>query len=241
MRNLVLVSLLGSIFCATFNYTVCAAEVAIPAAKDNTLYEDISGGTSNGAGSYFFVGRVGAGGGGAIRRGLIAFDIAGAVPAGSIITAASLRLSMSRTVSGASQVTLHRTTADWGEGASDASAQEGSGAPAAENDATWTKRFFGTDLDWATAGGDYDPVASAFVSVGDVGAYNWSSAGMLDDVQAWFSTPASNFGWIVRGDEATVGSAKRFDTRENMITQNRPVLTVTYTAPSSVHDWQLFQ
>jgi hypothetical protein len=50
------------------------------------------------------------------------------------------------------------------------------------------------------------------------------------DVQSWFNTPASNFGWVIVGAEASGGgTAKRFDTRENA---NPPVLTISYTPPS---------
>ena len=53
---------------------------------DNTLFEDISGNLSNGAGDNFFVGTTN---GGLIRRGLIAFDIS-SIPTGSTIDSASL-------------------------------------------------------------------------------------------------------------------------------------------------------
>ena len=56
--------------------------------------------------------------------------------------------------------------------------------------------------------------------------YTWSGSGLLADVQAWVSNPASNFGWVIRGNEIDAGSAKRFNTREN--STNPPQLTVTY-------------
>jgi hypothetical protein len=50
------------------------------------------------------------------------------------------------------------------------------------------------------------------------------------DVQSWFNTPASNFGWVIVGAEGSGGgTAKRFDTRENA---NPPVLTISYTPPT---------
>ena len=57
-----------------------AASVSLSPSKDNTLYEYVSadGDRSNGAGSYFFVGRTN---GGEPRRAVIACDIAGSVPA----------------------------------------------------------------------------------------------------------------------------------------------------------------
>ena len=53
------------------------------------------------------------------------------------------------------------------------------------------------------AGGDFSGTASASQSVGAIGQYTWSSAQMVADVQSWLDTPASNFGWLVLGDEST--------------------------------------
>src|SRR5207302_838656 len=49
------------------------------------------------------------------------------------------------------------------------------------------------------------------------------------DVQNWLSSPGSNFGWIVIGDESGTGTAKRFDSRENSTASNQPALTIDYT------------
>ena len=89
-----------------------AESVTLPSSKDNTLYEDAGGALSNGGGDFFFAGKNGQG---ATRRGVIAFDVAAAVPGGSIVTSASLILNMSRTSGGGGSVSLHRLLADWGE------------------------------------------------------------------------------------------------------------------------------
>ena len=60
--------------------------------------------------------------------------------------------------------------------------------------------------------------------------YTWSGSGLVADVQAWVSNPASNFGWVIRGNEITAGSAQRFNSREN--SSNPPQLTVTYQVPT---------
>ena len=117
--------------------------------KDNTLYEYVpaDGDRSNGIGDHFFAGKTAMG---YIRRGVLAFDIAGSVPPGSTITSVSLTMHMSRTaLSNARTVELHRLLADWGEGTSDATANEGQGAPATANDATWRHRFYNT-IFWTT-------------------------------------------------------------------------------------------
>jgi hypothetical protein len=71
--------------------------------KDNTLFS--TGTTSNGAGEFVFSGRTG---GGTMQRAVLAFDVAGALPAGAKITEASLTLSLVQTNSGPQAHSLHR-------------------------------------------------------------------------------------------------------------------------------------
>jgi hypothetical protein len=213
--------------------TSAQTQVRIPANKDNTLYESSTGAFSNGAGQYFFVGttaRV------ERRRGLLAFDVAGNIPAGATITSVTLRLHMSRTISGEQFVKLHRVLADWGEGASNAAGEEGAGAAAATGDATWIHRFFNTVF-WTTAGGNFAAIASDSQAVSSVGFYTWGSTPhMVNDVQAWLNAPSTNFGWLLRGAENVATNSKRFDTRENPNSDFRPLLTVNYTATVAVKD-----
>ena len=216
---LILAAALG---CTAATLTM-AATISIMPSKDNTLYEydPAEGDHSNGAGFHFFAGENGMG---ELRRGVLAFDIAGSVPPGSTITAVSLTMNMSMTPAGALTVELHKLLADWGEGTSHAPMGEGDGAPATPNDATWRHRFFDTVF-WTTQGGDFSATVSASQSVGGVGQYTWSSAQMIADVQSWVNNPASNFGWLVLGDETAIATAKRFDTRESA---SPPVLTIQY-------------
>ncbi len=202
-----------------------ALTISIMPSKDNTLYEydPAEGDHSNGAGFHFFAGETAMG---ELRRGVLAFDIAGSIPPGSTITAVSLSLNMSRTLlETARTVELHKLLADWGEGTSHAPGEEGDGAPATTNDATWRHRFFDT-IFWAMQGGDFSATVSASQVVGPVGQYTWSSAQMVADVQSWLDNPSSNFGWLVLGDESTNATSKRFDTRESA---SPPVLTIEYT------------
>ena len=177
---------------------------------------------SNALGFHFFAGETALS---ELRRGVLAFDIAGNIPPGSTITAVSLSLNMSRTPTNSAYVMeLHKLLADWGEGTSIAPGEEGTGAPATPNDATWRHRFFDT-IFWSTQGGDFSATVSASQSVGPLGHYMWSSAQMVADVQGWLDNPASNFGWLMLGDESTNLTAKRFDTREST---SPPVLAITY-------------
>ena len=193
--------------------------------KDNTLYQydPAEGDQSNALGNHFFAGETAMG---ELRRGVLAFDIAGNIPAGSTILSVTLSLNMSRTgLDTARTVELHKVLADWGEGTSVAPGEEGDGAPATPNDATWRHRFFDT-IFWTTEGGDFSATASASQSVGAIGMYMWSSPQMIGDVQSWLNNPATNFGWLVLGDESEIATAKRFDTRESA---SPPMLTIQYT------------
>ncbi len=203
-----------------------AAIINITPSKDNTLYEynPDDGDRSNALGLHFFAGNTAEP---EIRRGVIAFDIAGQIPPGSTITAVTLSLNMSKTLlDDARTVELHLLLADWGEGTSIAPGEEGDGAPATPNDATWRHRFFDT-IFWTNEGGDFSATVSATQAVGPIGQYIWSSAQMVADVQSWLDNPASNFGWLVLGDESTSITSKRFDTREST---SPPVLTIQYIA-----------
>ena len=202
-----------------------AESVTLPSSKDNTLYEDAGGALSNGGGDFFFAGKNGQG---ATRRGVIAFDVAAAVPGGSIVTSASLILNMSRTSGGGGSVSLHRLLADWGEGNSNAGGNEGRGGPASPGDATWIHSSFDSEV-WATPGGDFKTEASAATNVSGIGGYTWESTlDLVGDVQAWLDDPGTNFGWLIMGNESRTTTAKRFDSRENSDEATQPVLMVEF-------------
>jgi FtsP/CotA-like multicopper oxidase with cupredoxin domain len=223
---LIIVAAFGGLFDTASN----AAQVVLTPSKDNTLYDGVGGGRSNGAGTGCFAGN---NGGGSSRRAVMAFDIAGNVPAGATINSVSLTLNVTQTQGGTQSVTLHRLIADWGESTSVASGGGGGGGgggPAATGDATWLHTFFNTDF-WSSPGGDFDAAGSAFTAVGGNGAYTWAStARMVSDVQFWLDNPGSDFGWIVVGNEAGAATAKRFATREHPATGLRPQLTIDYTS-----------
>ncbi len=206
--------------------------VTLTPVKDNSLFQISTGSLSNGSGQYLFAGRTAQSSDASRRRALVSFDIAGSIPAGSTITSVSVTLNMSRTAGGSSGVALHRVFADWGEGASNASGEEGTGAGAAPGDATWLHTFFDTDT-WVTPGGDFEPTFSERIIVAGLGSYTWPSTALLiADVQAWLDQPTDNFGWIVIGSELATLTAKRFDSREHPDPSRRPVLTIQFTPPA---------
>jgi spore coat protein A len=212
-----------------------AATVDLVATRDNTLYEDVAGAVSNGAGEYLFAGETAAKGPNnpaETLRALIRFDPSATIPAGATITGVTLTLVVSRTAdSDDHTVELHVVTSDWGEGTSDADGEEGEGAAATPGDATWLHTFYDTDF-WAAVGGDYEGTESASQVVGAEGIYSWSSAAMVADVQGWLEGSLDNFGWILVGDESSDRTAKRFNSRQNATVSTRPVLTVSFDPPA---------
>jgi len=206
--------------------------VVLEAEKDATIYEDGNGTNANGSGIYLFTGRSDSRNDSAERRALLVFPITGAIPEGSTITSVSLDLTMSRTISGAQSVRLHRLLEDWSEGPSDPSGQEGGGTSAVAGDVTWLHREFSDTL-WTTSGASFAQSASATLQVADEGSYSYSSTPeLVADVQGWLADPSSNFGWALVVDSPPSGSAKRFNSRENSAASTRPTLTIHYETDS---------
>jgi hypothetical protein len=214
---------------------VWADSTTINPDKDNTLIQTTDGSLSNALGD-IFVGRTGQVDARARRRGLIHFDVAGAIPAKSTITGVTLRLYLVKTDDATLRpLSVFRGSASWGEGSSYLNG--GLGAASTPNDATWLSRFHGT-TSWATSGGVRATTASAITNVdpaGSVGQYvTWSSATMVSDVQGWLGAPSTNFGWEILGDESTSHTMRRFTSRESMDDEGGhfPELIITYTPPS---------
>lgn len=193
--------------------------------KDNTLFESGNGGVSNAKGIHVFTGNTAAG---SLRRALLAFDIASQIPPGSRITSVTLTLRLSQTISGAEPATLHGVTADWGESTSNAGgSRDGTGDLAEPGDATWIHTFR-PDRFWSTPGGDFTPAPDATTPVGASGSFTWdSSPAMIARVQSWLDQPATNFGWLLIGNEARTSTAKRFSSRE-ATSASRPKLIVEF-------------
>jgi len=200
-----------------------ADQVSLIALRDNTLIESDTGATSNGAGNQVRCGRTGDSGGSLVLRTVLAFDLSG-LPPGGVVRAATLRLTLTNSSSGALPVTLHRVLADWGEGASVAAG--GKGAPSQPGDATWIHRSF-PDQFWRSPGGDFDPASTASAEVGSLPiSYAWSSPELTQLVQHWLDQPADNVGVMLRGEEAFGFTAKAFASREHPNASLRPTLII---------------
>src|SRR3954465_12766424 len=153
------------------------ATVSLTPSKDNSIFQ--SGATDSAGGSPGI--HVGANSQGSPRRGLIAFDVAPAIPPGSTITAVQLRMYLGSTSNAnAVSIGLHKLSKDWGEGNAGASSLNltgtGNGFPASDGDATWRDAMLGS-VAWSSPGadGDFNPVPSATAVV----------SGAIDLPQTW--------------------------------------------------------
>ena len=212
---------------------VVPGSVTLSPSIDNTVFaEDIPlARDRSDALGFLYAGRTGTGTGfGAqVRRSLIAFDVASSIPTGALVTSASLTMTVNRTgpaVTGSTMISLHRMNETWGEGSS-INAAGGTGATATSGDATWRYRFYDSTL-WTTPGGSFQPTASASIPL-VFGTMTWpTSPSLVNDVQTWVNSAASNAGWMVRGDEVTAETAIRFDSKD--MGSFAPQLTVNFGA-----------
>ncbi len=203
--------------------------VSLEATRDASIIEHPDGILANGAGQYFHVGRTYQSER-YIRRGLIAFDIAGHIPADAIIVRAALMLNLSQSQPGEDIITVYRSTTPWTEGTSDPpGAQEGAGDIATAGDPTWLHSSYDQGF-WVTPGGDYDPNPGVRARVAEPGTYHWTSRVLVADVRAWHDDPSSNLGWMLVGNEDRPGSSKRFDSRQHPDPAVHPRLVVDYRA-----------
>jgi len=223
LRKAVTVGLiLVAVFAVPLSTPASAAVLELTADRDNTLFADDD--LSNGAGPALFAGNTGSG---ATRRALLFFDLAGRLPPGARVDSVSVTLQVTNAPDDfARPFTLHRVRGDWGEAGSIATG--GAGAAAQVGDATWRAAFYPA-RPWAAAGGDFEPMASSSRSVEGLGSYTWRGAGLTADVRGWLIHPDSNDGWLLRGEESSAQTARRFASREVGEAYARPTITIHYT------------
>lgn len=228
MKTLRLFTFCSILVLSPFAISAAQQEVVLIPSKDNTLYESTDT-LSNGAGSYLFFGKTNQG---AIRRALMMFDVAAEVPEGASIASAALQITVTKTISSSTPVAAHRVLKDWGEGTSDASANEGSGTAPTTGDATWFHTFYNTEM-WDSPGGDYDSGTLTSAQSGTGGTVELPSTDdLVSAVQSWLDTPGENYGLILIGGENDSPTAKRIGSREGS-EADRPQLTVTYSMPTA--------
>jgi glucose/arabinose dehydrogenase len=215
------------------------APITLTAVKDNSMFSETGTELSNGTGDLFtgtspplVVGEPGE-----IRRALLAFDFS-SVPASTRIGSAILQL---RLTSAETPVTnparntfVNRVLQPWGEAGSFSAT---GGATALTGDATWVSRLYspsGPQL-WDNEGGDFSTsLSSSFGIRSELGFYAFQGPQMATDVQEWLATPANNHGWLLRSEEGTNSTTKRFSSRENADADSRPKLTLIHATPYQV-------
>jgi len=178
------------------------------------------------------------------NRGLLRFDPAAVIPAGSKILSATLVLEVTKHPSdpdapwNSAFFGLHRLLRDWGEGDNFAT-KPNSGTPAGTNEANWTHRFALTGATWGVPGGqagvDYvsSPSATKWVYESGVPASFNSTPALAGDVQAWLDDSGTNFGWmLIVQNETTDLTARRFGSRESGF--DAPFLEVTFQPPPPI-------
>jgi autotransporter-associated beta strand protein len=242
-------SLITAGICLAWSFAVSgsaeAGEVVMSETKSNTLIQVTSGTAqqlSDGLGN-IFVGRTNQDLNGpatiSIRRGLVEFNPSAAVPAGATITGVTLTVEELSGGTWSETISLSRMLRDWGQGTS--FSLLGGGTAATTGDATWYYPFYGSPGTWAAPGGkagvDYSALTSAatLISGGSAGqSFSWSSSAnpaLVSDVQRWLDNPASNYGWIMLGDESTGHTAKVFAGSNETSPNSPPQLTAQYIAP----------
>lgn len=201
--------------------------------QDTILYESATGVLANGGGTTLFAGLTGQA---KIRRTLLHFDVASAIPPGSRVLSARLELHVISAAAPNPMATAHRVTQAWSEGTTVAPGGQGSGGTAQNGDATWLHTDYPNSL-WNTPGGDFDAQPSFSMPLTTGSSVSSPAAGLIGDVQNWLDAPANNFGWLLIGDEATSGGAARLYSRESPSSTNHARLILAYLMPGEVATW----
>ena len=210
-----------------------AETISLQPVADTTLFQIAPNNNLGGAG--FF--NAGTAGNGNRNRALLRFDISGSIPAGSIITSASVSMDVVRQPSSGMEISffdLMRVLQPWGEGTRVPAepASPGLGAPAGPGEATWNSRF-APGVPWSVPGGqagvDFAASASGAALVQGIGdgVVFESTSEMVADIRAWLNQPTQNFGWMLMTEsESTHKTARSFASRESGF---GPTLTIDFT------------
>lgn len=195
------------------------AAISINPTQDNSIYSESNNSNALGA---LYAGKTNGSG---VRRALFQFDIAGSVPAGSVIDSVSLDLTQTKIgPAGTATFELHPLLAAWGEGTSSGT---GAGGSPTAGDATWNFRLYNTNS-WTSAGGDFGATSgTATFGTSNIVYTFGSQAGLVTDVQNWLDSPGSNFGWILRAANESTTTARELGSSEDA--GQEPILTINYT------------
>lgn len=224
---------------ATLATPAFALETTLDPVAFNTIYED-NPTYASGVSTSLFFGPIASG---SPRRILVKFDFS-TLPAGAVVTAATLRLNINRAARNSDfsdNIAIHRLLASWGQGTTDAGAG-GGGNQASAGDATWNARFYNAppatpSLLWASPGGDFQATPSYTAAMGvTIGTLNLpATPGLVADVSDWLANPGNNQGWIVIGPEG-LGleyKARRVDSISLTVNYELAATTVPALGPAA--------
>ena len=94
-----------------------------------------------------------------------------------------------------------------------------------ESKVTWNIAAAGTN--WTTAGGDFGATLTSSTVTSALIRTNWNIAGLA---QSWVTTPANNFGLLLKTDEL-LNKRHIFALKEDATITNRPALNITCVVP----------
>ncbi len=195
--------------------------VSLTPAKDNSMYSENL--NSSGIGQLFSGTTCSTN----ARRALLQFDLS-SVPISATIISVTLTLNVNNVSPGAGTDTynLYALTTDFGEGLSNGG---GTGATAVAPDANWVDAMLGTFV-WTAPGGDFIPTVLSSVTMLPLTGNQVfpTSINLVAAVQSWLTTPTTNFGMILIGNELATCTARRFGSKDLGIA---PILVVTYSVP----------
>ncbi|MGZ5526497.1 MAG: DUF4347 domain-containing protein [Methylomonas sp.] len=145
---------------------------------------------------------------GSTQQSLISFDLS-SIPAGSIVTGASVTFTASSAISLLPSVNMYKMLSSW-----------------AESTSTWSSLGSGVSTNNVEASNTADASWGALLGLN--GTATFASAAMTSTVQSWINDPASNKGWLLTAGITSV----QFYSSETATIAYRPQLLVTYTAPT---------
>ncbi|MEA2493589.1 MAG: hypothetical protein QOJ29_1500 [Thermoleophilaceae bacterium] len=139
-------------------------------------------------------------------RSLLRFDVAGAVPANSMIAGAHLEVYLSsKTTSNTTSVAAHKVTRSW------------------TSAATWNK-YDGTNA-WTAAGGDFASTAEYTNSSASGATATWYAFGVTNAVQQWLDGGAANNGVLLKEPTENVNNVLSYSSATG---GNAPYIQIDY-------------
>ncbi|MGB6681608.1 MAG: DNRLRE domain-containing protein [Candidatus Bathyarchaeia archaeon] len=224
VSRLLVITVLTVLLSISSLQNVLGANVTITPPDGDAVIAEAYPDSNSGSWGFIEVGRFSEGGGSYIRRGLVKFDLS-SIPAGSIVTSASLKLftkGSTAGVLGTGEFFVYRVTHDWVEG-------DGTSG------VTWNEANHVTGdhpdgcTSW-TAGGEWtteDSASSIYMYLD--WWMTWDVKGIVED---WLSG-TDNYGFIIRYPTAEEGAGTlsgKFRSKEPL-PGNVPKLVVTYIPP----------